>query len=155
MSDVLANPTRSVSPWASATGQQLTVLVGIDIQPIDEVEDSLRHFGSRYRRFLFTDHELQSCGDTPATASSLAARFAAKESVMKILDTHDTVPPWRSIEVRGVQGGRPEIRLYGEAADLARRQGIQNFSVSLSHGAGIATAAVVAQVASDVERSVQ
>jgi holo-[acyl-carrier protein] synthase len=122
------------------------VLVGIDLQPIDEVKDSLRDFGDRYRHFLFTDHELESSGDSPATASSLAARFAAKEAVMKILDTQESVPPWRSIEVRRTLSGSPEIMLHGEAADLARRQGIQEISVSLSHAGGMAAAAVVAQV---------
>jgi holo-[acyl-carrier protein] synthase len=124
----------------------MNVLVGIDIQPIDEVEDSLRTFGSRYRYLLFTDDELASCGDNPGTAASLAARFAAKEAVLKILDTREVVPPWRSIEVKRTEGGRPEIVLHGVAADMARHQGIRSVSVSLSHGGGIATAAVVAPV---------
>jgi holo-[acyl-carrier protein] synthase len=128
------------------------VLVGIDIQPIEEVEDSLRTFGARYRRLLFTDHELESCGDGPAAASSLAARFAAKEAVLKILDTGESVPSWRSIEVQRTASGRPEIVLHGVAADLAHRQGIENISVSLSHAGGIASAAVVAPAADRSER---
>jgi holo-[acyl-carrier protein] synthase len=128
------------------TNERMKVLVGIDIQPIGEVEESLRTFGARYRRVLFTDHELESCGDNASTASSLAARFAAKEAVLKILDVEETVPPWRSIEVRQSASGRPEILLHGEAAELARLQGIQDISLSLSHAGGIATAAVVAPV---------
>lgn len=130
----------------------MNVLVGIDIQPIDEVEDSLRQFGTRYRRLLFTDEELAFCGDGPATAASLAARFAAKEAVLKILDTQEAVPPWRTIEVRGTAGGRPTIMLHGVAADIAQHQGIHDISVSLSHGGGIAAAAVVAAVEHDSER---
>jgi holo-[acyl-carrier protein] synthase len=132
--------------YGRVAGEHMNVLVGIDIQPIDEVEDSLRTFGSRYRHLLFTGDELASCGDGPAAAASLAARFAAKEAVLKILDTRETVPPWRSIEVQRTDGGRPEIVLHGVAADIARHQGIQNVSVSLSHAGGIATAAVVAPV---------
>lgn len=130
----------------------MNVLVGIDIQPIDEVEDSLRQFGARYRRLLFTDEELACCGDGPATAASLAARFAAKEAVLKILDAQEKVPPWRTIEVRRTAGGRPTIMLHGVAADIARYQGIHDISVSLSHGGGIAAAAVVAAVEHDAER---
>jgi holo-[acyl-carrier protein] synthase len=129
----------------------MNVLIGIDIQPIDQVEDSLRIFGSRYRHLLFTDGELESCGDNLATASSLAARFAAKEAVLKILDTQETMPPWRSIEVKRSPRGRPEIVLHGVAANLARQQGIGDISVSLSHGGGIATAAVVAPVSDKSE----
>jgi holo-[acyl-carrier protein] synthase len=133
----------------------MKVLVGIDIQPVDEVEASLRTFGDRYRHLLFTDHELESCGDNLATASSLAVRFAAKEAVLKILDTQETVPSWRSIEVKRTSSGRPEMALHGDAADLARRQGIEDISVSLSHAGGMATAAVVASVTAGMMGSVQ
>jgi len=123
------------------------ILVGIDVQPIDEVEASIREFGARYSRRLFTIHELESCGENPLTmARGLAARFAAKEAVLKILDTRGTVPSWKAIEVRRTEGGQPEIVLSGEAAELARRQGVGPMALSLSHGGAIATAVVVAQL---------
>jgi len=124
------------------------ILVGIDVQPIVEVEASIREFGDRYTKRLFTDHELESCGDNPLTAASgLAGRFAAKEAVLKILDADESVPPWKTIEVHRTKGTRPVIVLRGLAAEIARRQGVKQISLSLSHGGGIATAAVVAQVA--------
>jgi holo-[acyl-carrier protein] synthase len=110
----------------------MNLLVGIDIQPIDEVESSLRTFGARYRRLLFTDRELENCGDNSATSSRLAARFAAKEAVLKILDIQDVVPSWRSIEVGGVSDCRPEMNLYGVAAELARLQGIRKVYVAVA-----------------------
>jgi holo-[acyl-carrier protein] synthase len=131
------------------------VVVGIDVQPIDEVEASLNSFGNRYRHLLFTDNELENCGDNPATASRLAARFAAKEAVLKILNVGESVPSWRSIEVQRTNDGRPEIVLYDEAAALARRGGIRDLSVSLSHAGGIATAAVVATVNLETGKSHQ
>lgn len=125
----------------------MNILVGIDVQPIDEVEASIREFGARYSHRLFTDHEIECCGDNPRTAASgLAARFAAKEAVLKILDTRETVPSWKAIEVRRTEGGPPEIVLSGEASEVARRQGVEQMSLSLSHGGGVATAVVVAQV---------
>jgi holo-[acyl-carrier protein] synthase len=131
----------------------MKVLVGVDIQPIDEVTASLIEYGDRYRRLLFTDEELRCCGENSSTSSKLAERFAAKEAVLKILDTENTVPSWRSIEVSQDAGGRPEISLRGSAAELARSQGIQDLSVSLSHAGGVATAAVIATVFSTSERS--
>lgn len=125
-------------------------LIGIDIQPIDEVQRSLQIFGDRYRRRLFTDHELEYCGDGPTTASRLAERFAAKEAVLKILDVGEFVPTWRSIEVRCSASGRPEIVLYGEAAALAQLQGVHSLSLSLSRGGGIAVATVVATLTSSL-----
>jgi holo-[acyl-carrier protein] synthase len=123
----------------------MSVVVGIDIQPIEEVEASLRTFGERYRRLLFTNHELESSGVGPAAASELATRFAAKEAVFKILDTRVSVPPWRSVEVRCAGNRRPEIALYDVAEDLARKQGIHHITVSLSRAGGVASATVIAQ----------
>jgi holo-[acyl-carrier protein] synthase len=125
----------------------MKILVGTDVQPIDEVSASIDEFGSRYTRKIFTEHEMECCGSHPAAAAQgLAVRFAAKEAVLKILDTTRSVPPWKSIEVRRTSGGRPEIHLRDEAAQLAHDQGISGISLSLSHGAGIANAVVVAQV---------
>jgi len=132
---------RTIHRW------HVSIHVGIDVQPIAEVEASLREFGARYTHRLFTDDEIAYCGDGPAAASSLAGRFAAKEAVLKILDLDEIVPRWRSIEVRRSNGGRPVVALHGEAADLARSQGIHDLSLSISHGGGIASAVVIAQVA--------
>jgi holo-[acyl-carrier protein] synthase len=123
----------------------VSILVGIDVQPIDEVEASIKEFGARYTHRLFTDDEIASCGEGPAAASSLAGRFAAKEAVLKILDLNEIVPRWRSIEVRRSTCGRPEVALHGEAAKLAHSQGILEISLSISHGGGIASAIVIAQ----------
>jgi holo-[acyl-carrier protein] synthase len=129
----------------------MNLLVGIDIQPIDEVDSSLKTFGSRYRRLLFTDRELETCGDNSRTSSRLAVRFAAKEAVLKILDIQDVVPSWRSIEVGGTSDCRPEINLYGVAAELARLQGICDVFVSFTHSGGVAVATVVASAWSQSE----
>jgi holo-[acyl-carrier protein] synthase len=125
----------------------MKVVIGLDVQSIDDVAKSLEEFGSRYTDKLFTDYEVTSCGGThPATAASFAARFAAKEAVLKVLDTRRLVPSWRSIEVRREKNGPPRIALSGEAAEMARRQGVRHLSLSLSHDAGVASAAVVAQI---------
>jgi len=120
--------------------------VGVDVQSIDEVESSLAQFGTRYTDRLFTAQELESCGENSAAAASgLAARFAAKEAVLKVLDAQETVPPWTAIEVCRSGSGNPKIVLHGDAATLADRLGITQIALSLSHGGGIATATVVAQ----------
>jgi holo-[acyl-carrier protein] synthase len=125
----------------------MNVVIGIDVQPISEVEASIVEFGARYTRKLFTDHEIECCETNAGTsAAGLAARFAAKEAVLKILDTQESVPPWKTIEVHRTQTGKPEIVLSGEAAELAHSQGVEHLSLSISHGGGIAAAAVVAHI---------
>lgn len=119
-------------------------LVGFDVQSVDEVDVALRRFGDRYRRRLFTDFERSACRSEASEASALAVRFAAKEAVLKILDTRQSVPPWRDIEVRSTPQGAETITLHDAAADLACQQGIDDFCVSLSQTGGLAMAAVIA-----------
>jgi len=128
-----------------ATGRS-QVRVGVDLISIDDVAASLERFGDRYRRRLFTDHELETCGDRHGEgAAGLAARFAAKEAALKVLRPVGTRPEWRSIEVRRHPDGWCEMQLHGEAARLAREAGIERMAVSLSHEGAMAAAVVVAE----------
>lgn len=121
------------------------VLIGIDAQSIDDVESSLRSYGSRYLSRVYTEHEQESCqGESRVAAGGLAARFAAKEAVIKLLGGGDEGHDWRSIEVHRAPSGRPEIRLHGRAAEDARRMGADAISLSLSHDGNVAVAAVTA-----------
>jgi holo-[acyl-carrier protein] synthase len=121
------------------------VRVGTDVMSIAEVAQSLHLFGARYARRLFTAHEIDSCGGIgPLAAPGLAARFAAKEAVIKLLRPVDTVPRWHSIEIRREPGGAVRVHLSAECAELAARQGIGVVELSMSHGAGIGTATAVA-----------
>lgn len=74
---------------------------------------------------------------------SLAARFAAKEAVVKVLRPSADRPEWRSIEVHRMAAGWCEIRLTGRAAALAEAEGITEFAVSLTHEPPVAAAVVV------------
>jgi holo-[acyl-carrier protein] synthase len=119
--------------------------VGIDLVWVDEVASSMARFGDRYLRRLFTDGELADAtvGATVA-AAPLAARFAAKEAALKVLRPDDVRPEWRSIEVIRRGGGWTGLALHGLAADLAARDGLDGFAVSLTHEGAAAAAVVVA-----------
>ena len=119
----------------------MDVRVGTDVEAIADVAAALDRWGERYAQRLFTDAERAECG---GSAARLTARFAAKEATMKLLTPDDVIPRWRSIEVRTTASGAPLVVLHDEAADLARRRRLGPMSVSLSHGAGIGTATVVA-----------
>jgi holo-[acyl-carrier protein] synthase len=125
----------------------VSLRVGTDVQSIDEVAQSIARFGARYTGRLFTHHEMDCCTGTPdQQAAGLSARFAAKEAMIKVLRPTDVIPRWKSIEVRRQPGGWCDLELYEEAAALARNAGLRDFAVSLSHGAGIGTATVIAKL---------
>ena len=123
------------------------VRVGTDVTAIPDVLASMTRFGDRYLDRVFTPHERASCAGPPAVAAAgLAARFAAKEAAVKVLEPapDDARPPWRSIEVRRRPSGACHLELSGEAARLASRAGINELAVSMSHEGSVAIAVVVA-----------
>jgi holo-[acyl-carrier protein] synthase len=125
--------------------------VGIDLTSVFEVAASVERFGDHYVNRIFTPHEIACCevsGDSSGSETrysyeSLAARFAAKEAVVKVLRPVGARPAWRDIEVRRATGGRPEIRLSGRAAAMADRVGIEDLAVSMTHEQSAAAAIVV------------
>src|SRR3989304_2883432 len=73
----------------------------------------------------------------------LAARFAAKEAVMKALGTGARGVAWREIEVLPNHRGKPLVYLYGRAKARAERIGLGGLDVSMSHSREYAVAFVV------------
>jgi holo-[acyl-carrier protein] synthase len=114
---------------------------GCDLQRVDVVSDAIRDFGARYLDRVYTPGEQASYAT--GGAASLAARFAAKEAVLKLIGTADGVD-LRTVEITTV-GGRPAVRLSGLAAELAERAGIraEGIDVSLSHTGDLALAVAV------------
>ena len=117
---------------------------------VDEVPASWRGSATATSTRIYTAHELECCrarGVARRTGTyvmdSLAARFAAKEAVMKVLRPAEVQPEWRSIELHRMTGGWCEIRLSGRAAELAVDAGIEELAVSVSHEAAVAAAVVV------------
>lgn len=125
------------------SGTHPPVRVGVDMTAVGEVAGAVATFGERYMQRLFTPQEVDSCRG-PGAAASLAARFAAKEAVVKVLEPSGARPPWRDIEVVRQPSGACRIRLHRTAASLAAKRGIGPMSVSLSHEAGLAVAVVAA-----------
>ena len=122
--------------------------VGVDLVRVADVKASITRFGARYTERLFTARERAYCdADATRAAERYAARFAAKEATLKVfrLLPHDAVDP-RSIEVRHLAEGACEIVLHDIAIALARRSGIAELSLSMSHEREYATATVVARL---------
>ena len=116
------------------------ISVGVDIIEIDRISATLERFGDRFLQRVYTDGEAAYCR---GRAPQLAARFAAKEAVMKALGTGTRGVGWREVEVTRKRTGEPEIALHGRAAVRAEQLGIGRIAVSLSHSHKYAVASVV------------
>ena len=121
----------------------MIVGVGIDLVDIPRFERSL----ARTPRLL---ERLFSPAERTLKPHSLAARYAAKEALIKALGGSDGVR-WTEIEVASEPGGRPVFALSGETASTVDARGITRLHLSLSHDAGLAAAYVVAESAAGGE----
>jgi holo-[acyl-carrier protein] synthase len=114
--------------------------VGVDIIEIHRVADALAKFGERFLKRVYTDLEAAFCR---GRVSELAARFAAKEAVMKALGTGAKGVAWREIEVIPNRRGKPLVYLHGRAAKRAEKIGLDGIDISMSHSRDFAVAFVV------------
>ena len=113
---------------------------GVDMIENERIGRSLARFGARFANRIFTAQEQAHCdGRIP----SLAARFAIKEAVAKALGTGIGDVRWLDIEVMSDERGKPTLHLHNHAQVLAAEQGIQQWSISLSHTADHAIGFVV------------
>ena len=115
--------------------------VGVDLVDIRRVAGLAERYGSRFTGRVFTSAEKAECGDRP---ESLAARWAAKEAVVKALGTGFGPVGFRDIELLREDAGQPELRLDGKARALAEARGLSSWAVSISHDGDYAIAFVVA-----------
>jgi holo-[acyl-carrier protein] synthase len=118
--------------------------LGIDSVEVGRFRRVAARRGKAFLRRLFTAGELKYCLGHADPIPRLAARFAAKEALLKSLDAKGDWT-WRDMEVRRAESGKPTLVLARRAAAFARRRRIRSFHVSLTHDAGRATAIVLAE----------
>jgi holo-[acyl-carrier protein] synthase len=115
--------------------------IGVDLVEVRRIAALIERYGARFTHRIFSPAELSDCADRP---ESLAARWAAKEAVMKALATGFGPIGFRDIEVLKGCAGQPELCLNGKARALAEARGLHSWAISAAHDGGYAIAFVVA-----------
>jgi holo-[acyl-carrier protein] synthase len=116
--------------------------VGVDIIEIGRIEESLKKFGQAFLDRIYTPKEIEAYREK---LPSLAARFAAKEAVIKALDAPGLNP--REVEILSAPDGKPLLTLSGAAKKKAEALGVACLNISLSHSREYAVAYVVGESA--------
>jgi holo-[acyl-carrier protein] synthase len=120
------------------------VRVGVDLAEVERVGRLLADHPEGVRE-LFTEREIEYCGRKKDRDVHFAGRFAAKEAVLKAFGTGlGRRMRWTDVEVVNLPLGKPEVRLNGEVAVRARRLGLRDLDLSLTHTRSLAMANVVA-----------
>ena len=118
----------------------MTHYIGTDIIEIARIKQAINRWGERFLRRIYTEPELSLYSQSP---QSLAARFAGKEAVMKLLGTERIGASWQDIETLAHPSGKPSIKLYGRAKKEADRLGIKEIDISLAHSRDYAIATAI------------
>jgi len=112
----------------------MIVGTGIDLAEVPRVRAAVGRFGERFVSRIYTPSEILYVERKANRFERYAARFAAKEAGMKAIGTgwrHGIT--WQDFEVLNLPGGKPTLRFHGVAAEFARRLGVRNVSLSLTH----------------------
>lgn len=122
----------------------MIVGTGIDIVDIPRLRTILGRQGERFTARVFTPGEREYCLAYRDPAPHFAARFAAKEALMKALRTGwGKGVSWQDAEVVRARPDAPVLALHGGAAALAASLGASAVHLSLTHAQGWAAATVI------------
>ena len=120
----------------------MIVGIGCDIIEIERIARAIK--SESFIRRVFTAEEAAYCQRRgQQSAASFAARFAAKEAVLKALGTGLREGSLQEIAVDNDVLGKPLVQLSGHFAMLAKQLGVKNIQISLSHSRELATAYVI------------
>jgi len=116
--------------------------VGLDATEISRIAEAIERYGDRFVHRIFTEGEIAYCRRKKDSASSFAARFAAKEAAMKALGTgHTQGVYWTGIEVVR-RHGPPTLKFHAGAAVRAERLGVTGSLLTITHSRELAIAHV-------------
>jgi holo-[acyl-carrier protein] synthase len=118
--------------------------MGVDLAEVDRIKAAIERHGEPFLRRVYTAGEREYCEQFKNKYERFAGRFAAKEAAMKALGTGwRRGVRWVDFEVVREKGGRPTIRLDGEARKIAEELGVKRIALSITHTEAQALAQVI------------
>lgn len=106
---------------------------GIDLVKNQRIAALIDKYEEHFLNKIYTKNEIKYCRSKSNASVSFAARFAAKEAMLKALGTGMRNNSWKEIEVINNKLGKPEITLSGKTEALAESKNIKSIFLSISH----------------------
>lgn len=117
---------------------------GVDIVEVFRVRDAVGKWGDNFISKIFTAREIRYSNARRFSHQHLAARFAAKEAVVKAFGEPRRSPiRWTDIEVLNDREGKPVIEFHNDALKLKKKKKVSGVIVSMSHSKNYAIANVI------------
>lgn len=114
---------------------------GIDIVEVDRIKKAIERGGDDFLKRVFTENELKYSNGHKYAYERLAARFAAKEAVLKAFDEGKAkFLRLKEVEVFNDENGKPYIELHGDTKRLKDKDNIDKILISISHTKRLAVA---------------
>ena len=117
---------------------------GVDIVEVFRMRDAIDKWGDGFLKKIFTDREIGYSNSKRFSCQHFAARFAAKEAVVKAFGEPKKFPiKWTEIEILNDDEGKPMIKFHDDALKLKKKKKIERVILSMSHSKNYAVANVI------------
>lgn len=111
---------------------KMIIGVGIDIIEIDRITKSIDRFGDLFINKIFTKTEIDYCESKKNKFQHYAARFAAKEAIIKAFSASKLNGfSWQDMEIYNEPDGTPKTNIYGKMGEFLGKE--KDLQISLSH----------------------
>ena len=110
----------------------MVIGIGIDIIEIERIKKSVDKLGDQFLKKIYTKTELDYSLSKANKFQHLAARFAAKEAIVKALSSvGDNGFNWKDMEIYNEDNGLPNVRLFGKLKSLVDKD--SSLKITMSH----------------------
>ena len=117
--------------------------IGVDIIEISKIKNISDRWGDKAFKKVFTEKEIEYCNSVKHKFRSFAARFAAKEAVLKAMGIGLSKGwNWKDIEILNKKSGKPEVNLTGKTKNMFKKIN-KKIEISLSHSDNYAVASAI------------
>ena len=120
---------------------------GVDLIEISRIKNSIQKYSGKFEERVFTSKEIDYCRSKADPFKHFAARFAAKEAVLKSLGTGMAEGiSWKDMEILNQESGQPVLSLSGKGRDIFDSLNLSTIHISMTHDKQYAVAQAIAEM---------
>ena len=120
---------------------------GVDLIEISRIKNSIQKYSGKFEERVFTAKEIDYCRSKADPFKHFAARFAAKEAVLKSLGTGMAQGiTWKDMEILNRESGQPVLNLTGRGRHIFDALNLKDIHISITHDKSYALAQAIAEM---------